>query len=75
MELSLACLGSILAILKSFKLCAELAIFLGGSICYYLSLSCLTRHLHDGTLKMLLVMGLVWILKVIAFVAVNFPEP
>lgn len=38
-EFSFACLSSILAIFKSFKLNAELAIDFGGSICHFLFLS------------------------------------
>lgn len=73
-EFSFACLSSILAIFKSFKLNAELAIDFGGSICHYLFLSCLTCYLHDSTLKVFPVVGLVWVVQVIASVTVDFPN-
>lgn len=73
-EFSFACLSSILAIFKSFKLNAELAIDCGGSIRHYLFLSHLTCDLHDSAWKVFPVVGLVWVVRVIASVTVDFPN-
>lgn len=72
MKLSLACLCSIFAIIKSFNLNAIFAIDLGFAICHNLFLTYLACYLHNSTLEMFLVVGFRWVHPIIALVTVYF---
>lgn len=73
-ELSYAGLGSIFPILKPFQCDAVLSIDLGCSICHNLLLTSLACNLHYSSLEVFLVMGFLWVVPVVASVAVNFSD-
>lgn len=62
------------AVVEPWNNDAVFAVDFGGAICHYFLLAGLTRHLHDSTFKMLLVMRLFWVAPVIASVAVDFSD-